>query len=354
MDQAGRYGRPEIVRRERNNFDFLRLVAALLVLLGHSFILTGHKGDDPLFRIFAPWFSQTIALAIFFIISGYLVTKSYIGNAAAYPGNRLLRIFPALLVNILFITFICGPLLTNLATGEYFTLAQTYKYLLNIFILPYADTLPGVFSHNLDHNVNSSLWTLGHELILYIWVMLIGISRVRFRLAVPLILVLLVLLKLRGIDFFGLGGQGLQVPILPYVDLAIFFWLGSLCYLYADKIRYNYLILLALSAACATCYYFNIRIFPVYILLTYAVLYFAFAPGIKLHAAARYGDFSYGIYIYGWLVQQVIIQFSYGQVGAWKLFALSAFVSLFCGILSWHLVEKHALKYRAKALPAKV
>src|ERR1700744_3376696 len=88
-----------------NNFDFLRLAAAIMVLYGHCFLLTGNLKNEPLGMV-TKWHIEEIGVYIFFLISGYLISRSYKSNSGQYIKNRCLRIFPALLVNSLLTVFI--------------------------------------------------------------------------------------------------------------------------------------------------------------------------------------------------------------------------------------------------------
>lgn len=140
-----------------DNFVAIRLIAAILVVFGHSFPLTGTVGPEYLGNP-----TSTMAVKVFFVISGYLISESWLRdpNLGRYLQRRALRIFPALIVMCLLTIVIIGPVLTRLSTKEYITSAGTWRYLQNVFLHPnYA--LPGIFEQNIYPNaVNGSLWTL--------------------------------------------------------------------------------------------------------------------------------------------------------------------------------------------------
>jgi peptidoglycan/LPS O-acetylase OafA/YrhL len=90
-----------------------------------------------------------------------------------------------------------------------------------------------------------------------------------------------------------------------------------------------------------------ILLFPLF--GSYLVIYLAFAPWLKPFPAARYGDLSYGLYIYGWPIEQSIAWLNGGAMAWWALFAIAFPVTAAFALLSWHLVEKRALRFKPRA-----
>jgi peptidoglycan/LPS O-acetylase OafA/YrhL len=115
------------IKNERfsNNFDFLRIFAALLVILSHSFAISG-SSYEPLLSLSKYISLGGLGLAIFFIISGYLITKSWVEHPSAFRflSSRFLRIIPGLFVVTLLSILVLGPLVTNLSLSEYFAQAN--------------------------------------------------------------------------------------------------------------------------------------------------------------------------------------------------------------------------------------
>ncbi len=158
-----------------NLFDLLRLIAATLVIYSHSYPLLGITPPDIVTRILPFTNGGTLGVWIFFIISGYLNTKSIKNNNAfAFLINRSLRIFPGLVVALLFSIFVIGPLCTNLPMSDYFINHKTWQYIhQNLFLSPNY-ILPGVFDGNRFKSVvNGSIWTLPTEALLYLTLPLI-------------------------------------------------------------------------------------------------------------------------------------------------------------------------------------
>ena len=150
--------------RRPNNFDLLRFVAATLVLIDHSFVLTGRHGLP------GPFVYETLggfAVAVFFIISGFLVAGSWqrTPDLGTYAAKRALRIVPAYAAVIALCALVLGPLVTELSLGRYFGHPQTWSYFWNLTFFRLHYSLPGVFSGNpFPHAVNGSIWTLPIEI----------------------------------------------------------------------------------------------------------------------------------------------------------------------------------------------
>lgn len=151
------------------NVNLLRFIAAFFVIFSHSFYVANSK-EDP-FSVFCN--SQTnfggIAVAIFFFLSGFYVTKSLYreNDVKTYLRKRCKRIFPQLWIVVLLSVFILGPMFTKYSLIEYFTNESTYLYFLNGFLLP-VHNLPGVFVNNIyDATINGPLWTMPVEFAAY-------------------------------------------------------------------------------------------------------------------------------------------------------------------------------------------
>jgi len=154
-----------------NNFNLIRMVAAFSVLVSHSFALTG-SGEDPVKRLIGMVTLGDVAVDLFFVASGFLVTASLLKrqNGVDFVWARFLRIYPAFWVMLLLTLFVLGPLFTTLPLSDYLTQTSIYVRLAKaatVFIHT-ASTLPGVFEGNpLPRAVNGSLWTMPYEVRMY-------------------------------------------------------------------------------------------------------------------------------------------------------------------------------------------
>jgi peptidoglycan/LPS O-acetylase OafA/YrhL len=320
-----------------NNFDFIRSIAAVMVIFSHSFTLA--LGDNR-----NEWLSVlthkqvtfgTIAVSIFFVVSGYLITQSYdkSKNIIKFIKARALRIIPALIAVVIMSTFILGPFITKLSMYQYFTCKETYGYLRAIFIFKMPYTLPGVFCDNPYPNaVNGSLWTLVTEAKCYIITGGLGALKLLRKQVILIIFIGIYLLM-----FFNYSYS---------LYLFTCFFIGSLLYMYREKIRICnlYLILSIIFLIIGGMFGFLKLIFPLF--GGYLVIDLAFNQKLNLHNFSKYGDFSYGLYIYAFPIQQLIVYISKYNINTYLLFLIALPIILIFSVLSWFIIEKPCLKLK--------
>lgn len=334
----------------RNNFDFLRLFAALLVVVGHAYGIMAREQPT----LLGPQVS-VLGLIIFFSISGYLVTRSW-SNDPSLPrflSKRALRIFPGLIAAIAVTTFIVGSAETDLPLSSYLAHRDTYLYLLN-GVLHYTYGLPGLFTGNpISGAANISLWSLPVEFSLYLATPLIAVLAARrhsFALGVATIA-----LAISSIYFAyyyrGLHSTFYGTDLIAAMGMTFFFTSGA----YFAATRHEF----SMPTACilfvawiAEPYYFEGALrFPIAILVAFAIPYIVIAIGTRswpvIRSAGRFGDISYGVYLYAFPVQQVIAKHLAGKISIGLSIALSLAVSVPIAFISWHLIEKQALKAKA-------
>jgi len=153
-----------------NFFTPLRLLFATLVVIGHACVI-GFRDHTAEPSVFFHYNFSYLAVNLFFIASGFLVTKSmlYRGDVAEYSSARFLRIYPGLLVHVLFVMFVIGPLATSLALSEYFTHIDFLKQPFVVLSFISAQMwLPGIFETNSEQMASAPLWTLRYEILAYI------------------------------------------------------------------------------------------------------------------------------------------------------------------------------------------
>jgi len=329
----------------KNSFDFIRLLAASLVIFGHSFALTGNPGP----RI--GWLGE-FGVWTFFIISGYLISKSW----DQYPrfnvffAKRILRIFPGLIVAVLTTIVVAGLFFTSLPFISYLFNQETFTYLNNIFLYNSSFTLPGVFNDNVYPNaVNGSIWTLAYEFTMYLAVALIGALKI-YKKIPPFAFWLSLFFLVLSMSVFGREIFSLSIFYLNIGQMFIFglmFFSGIIMHKYEKHITLNaWFGLIAFVA-----FILLVFLLPDYIslfgatLLAYAI--FAIGKHGLMSWTSKYGDFSYGLYIYAFPIQQMIASVTH-TANPLKMFALSFILTLIASILSWHFVESRALKWKDK------
>jgi peptidoglycan/LPS O-acetylase OafA/YrhL len=379
-----------------NNFDTLRILAALAVVLAHSIPLT--YGPATLDLLWPASRHQAtfgyLAIQVFFIISGYLITGSYLNSArpdsdvaayaapssgrlnyarpdsgvaahaapssgrlnsarpdsgvaaAAAPSSgrevrvlaarrfiraRFLRLVPALIVTLFVLAFILGPILTTLPLPAYFRSTLPYRAAFGL-----SDHLPGVFTHNpFSSGIDGSLWTLRWEALCYLAVLLLGLTGTLNRLVVTPLYLLILAARLHY-------GQHASL------DLGALFFAGAVLYLWRPPLSLTFgfvaLVLWLISLFCSG-----------YPLISdtagaYLCICLGLAPGLKLPNLAKYGDLSYGVYIFAWPIQQTITLVM-GAHANWivnNLITVPLVLAL--AYASWHFIESPALALKNRKL----
>jgi peptidoglycan/LPS O-acetylase OafA/YrhL len=328
------------------NLDLIRLIAAILVMFSHSYPLAGRAIEEPFLWTFGHT-GGDIALCTFFVISGYLIAASYIRSQSAleYAWKRSLRIFPALFFAVIF-SIALGAFLTPLDFGSYIVHEQTIAYLRNIF-LDIQYNLPLVFAQNLFPNaVNGSLWTLPVEVFMYAMVLAMGLAGIlsaRFS-VIAAGLCILGVLAVRNADLarpcIVLGAAELSVAL----RLAASFFMGAALYFHKDRIRYHGGIALLFAAIIFFTKFTPPSLYLYALLLPYIILYLANVSIPWLDNITHHGDFSYGIYIYAFPVQQLLVHWSNNSISVSMLFIGSLAITLPIAALSWKFVEEPALR----------
>jgi peptidoglycan/LPS O-acetylase OafA/YrhL len=335
-----------------NNFDAVRLVAALSVVFSHSFLIAeGSEASEPFV-----WISGNqcilglVGVFVFFIISGYLVTESYCRHPA--PGRfavrRVLRIYPGLLANVLVCAFLIGPLITALPVGAYFAGPELRQFLVETLTLNTGPLhLPGVlFADNpVGLLVNGSLWTLRYEMMMYLMILaLAAVGPLRLSSAIVLV---------------GVGVASVYFErALPPGDIGECAWFvgffasGMVLYFLRERLVFDWRYALLAVAALVLFVWLGrfIMLFP--LAGAYLVIWFARRHDRWLDYSKYCGDLSYGLYIYGWPAEQLVMYLSGGKALWWQIFAGSLGLALPAAWLSWHGVEKWAMRW-GRRLPAR-
>lgn len=339
----------------RNNFDGLRLVFALCVLYAHAYAFA--PAGEPIFRLTDGLISLSrLAVNGFFVISGFLVWRSLLASAGPvdYLRKRSLRIFPALILVVLLTVGLLGPLETMLSAKAYWSHPDTWSYALNpVWMLQgglrYA--LPGVFEASPTEAVNVSLGTIPYELFLYAALLPAWWLRGRSQLLTGTLVLVFAITCLPPVR--ALHGE---VPwtqfTLQEITLVAPYFLGG-CVVARFRVerwlgRPAVLLGLVLLIVALT-WTGGYRAFQ-HIWLPPLVIALAYIPLPAMWSVQRLGDVSYGTYLAGWPVQQLL--FTHIGLSGAGLFLASVLLAGAYGWASWHGLEKRALalKQRSAAL----
>lgn len=334
-----------------NNFNIIRILAALAVLITHSFALAIGTGDAEPFRDTLGMTMGSIAVDVFFITSGFLVTSSLLNQKSTidFIWSRVLRIFPAILMMLLLTVFILGVFFTTLPLKTYLFSTETYIYIAKnaTLFMGVSYSLPGVFDSNpYKSAVNGSLWTMPHEVRMYailiiVWIVLRFIPKLR---VTTFQVVVIVFAFSAGIYLLTSHFQLYTVNNFP--KLFFMFFVGATFYVLREYIVISrwlfWLFIFGLTATIGHAHIF----FVVYVFtMSYILFYLAYVPAGFIRKYNYLGDYSYGVYIYAFPVQQAVAALIPG-VTVPKMILLSASITIVLAALSWHLLEKRCLSLK--------
>jgi len=344
MIMSGEKKLSDVLKRGANNFDILRLLAAIGVIVGHAYAIAPQPPhQDGIGKLLHFDYSGSLAVKFFFFLSGMLVTNSILSNSATFQFlvKRAFRIFPALLVCLLVAVFIIGPIFTKLPLSEYFSSPDTWNYIKKNFLLTDLQwKLTGVFSDS-KYGLNGCLWTLPYEVLCYLYLAIIGG---------------LALLKnkwVANILFITIIG----VAILAPQNLPAFFsqnpdsYLLPACFAFGAlfaknkemiSINFSTFVLLWLLIIISNTHT-PVYQFIFYITFFYSTVYIASLSFIIKYLKLPF-DASYGVYVYGFMIQQCVHAL-FPNMGVHGNQNTAIPIAVGMGILSWYFIEKPSIKW---------
>lgn len=330
-----------------NNFDFLRFYLAFNVVISHLIGIS----KIVILQNLQPFFNAYTSVTGFFVISGFLITNSYIHSKSTkeYFTKRALRLLPAYITVILFSAILLSFISTYSLT-EYFRNAEFYKYLVaNLTFLNFIQPcLPGVFTINNDFcAVNGALWTLKIEICFYLCVplivSLINIVKKKYLLFIS-IYILSLIYKLYFQYLSSISTSGYYSELSNQLPGFMSYFICGVAFYYYKVFfkKYNLLLFLSGILFFAIERYFDFEIFtPVALSIIIFTIAFNFN---KLNNFAKYGDISYGVYIFHLPLIQLAIHFAFFRTyNSIVSVAIIISIILATGFASWHLIEKRFL-----------
>jgi peptidoglycan/LPS O-acetylase OafA/YrhL len=365
-----------------NGLGLIRLVLAFSVLLAHAWTLGfAWPGLGPLGTT-TQGQANSLTVFGFFVVSGYLITSSGLSSRPErfawhrFAWHRLLRIMPGYWVCLLVTALVAAPLvawyegvgiaalwagpggsLHYLWTNS-FTSMDQFGIADLLADTPYGRIVGGsVF--------DGSLWSLKYELACYILVGVLAAVGV-LRRSPWLVLGLTAIFYLTLVIGFLVATPELvrpqfpgavgPIPPLGYfnvnqsVYLGFMFLLGACIRLYQHRLpmhgafAFAALVLLVLSLSVGG---YVVVGMPAY---AYLLMYLAIATPAWLHVVGRHRDYSYGVYLYSFPVEQVVALFGGTRWGLLPYILLCAGITLGLAMLSWHLVERPAMRLKNRSI----
>ena len=342
-----------------NNFDALRFLFASLVVFSHSYPLgEGHELHEPLRKLTGQTTLGGLSVYCFFIISGFLIAASWDRrkDVGQFLKKRVLRIYPGFVIANVVGVFLVAPMATDSAIGNAGVSLRQFAWdCMRLQGTQLPDTL---FPQNHLHAVNGSIWSIAYEFWCYIGVIILGLLPLFHRRSFVLglfvaSLAVAFIFPTYHLEWFGGGILG---KIFGYP----FFWAmllpnylaGVVAWRYRDKLvvsdRVAMMSAIALAVSIPVANSWSVM-FPV--CGAYLVLWAAFHPLFRLHGFSKYGDFSYGMYLYAFPIQQLLVMNNSGSMNPYALFALAWPLSILAGMLSWYVVERPFLRRAHSAKP---
>ena len=318
------------------------------MLVGHAFPLHGRADVVAL-----GGYVQVIGLVLFFSISGYLISQSWHRDPQLirFLSRRSLRIFPGLAAVVVLSALVLGPLISSLPPAQYLHEPGVRAYFSNILLFP-VYSLPGVFSDvPLPGIVNVSLWSLPAEFFCYLLVPLVG----------------LIPRRVRAIVYLALGiasGAIAQVMVVDSIRVVVwgtdlsqamsvwpYFLVGAaIASARMLPLRLDVALIALIGASIATPLFIDAAFAIWWFVMPYAVITLGVSSTPGVRAAGRFGDFSYGLYLWAFPIQQLMLTLLPDAP-----FAVSVALTLACSAVaafaSWHLVEKQALRFKPRTPP---
>ncbi len=340
--------RPKVAERFAG-FDALRIFAAIAVVGTHSYELTGYGTTKPLLYAGRGLFTLgTVGVGVFFVTSGFLVAMSWERSPSlvVFARHRAQRIWPALVVLVVVLVLVLGPLMTTLSVGEYFRSPLTHHFAWKNILLVLGPEyfLPAVFSGQPSSQVDGSLWTLQYEVYGYFALAVLGwFGVLRRPWVVGCLLSAVLLLHRLGVSNTENGYQFFYRPmsVRGLLGFGAWFLAGAFLATVRSSLSPRLLSLIG-SAALVSAFLVSE---PALVIAGLASLTVGLGMTNWRACAAlhRLGDPSYGIYIFSFPVQQVLYQTGAARTPG-AMFAFAAPISIAIGYLSWHAVERRALR----------
>ncbi len=334
-----------VIRGRDNNLNLIRFLAATAVVYGHAFGVPGRDSVEPLHRLLGLG-AGDLGVDVFFFVSGLLVTGSFFGKSILhFAWARFTRIFPGLWFSLALCVLVAGLFFSPLPSFEFWSRHDTLTYLArNATMLPgigAQQSLPNALDPS-DPVFNTSLWTLPHELQMYILLAVLGLIG---GLRSPLLAGSVALLG--AVAVIAEKFLGVEAIAFDRARFLYFFFSGASIYLLRGSVvlRWRYFLactVIVLAAIAGSASYL-LRQVALASALPYLLLWLAYVPKGFIRRFNSVGDYSYGIYIYALPIQLVLFRTAAGSQPLAN-FILTMLIVLPVAAASWHLLERRALR----------
>lgn len=342
---------------KRNSFAFLRFCLATLVIFSHAYPLGAY-----LIEPFTVWSKGQesfggVALSGFFILSGFLITSSYehLQSFFRYMWHRYLRILPGYFVALLITAFFFGAIayyhdhgtlsgFLHMAEGPFHYVKLNANLLLEVKTHSIGNLLSTV---PYPPGFNGSLWTLVYEFRCYLITAVLGLFALLSKNKLVPLVIFFIVWMLYLINLANPGSAGQVIPYFAdstFLKLTTFYLAGTVMFLYKDKILMDTrtLLFMLFLGYISTTQGFYLTTAPV--VLTFLI--FWLGTHLPITKFDKYGDFSYGIYIYAFPIQQILSLYGYNNYSLKVYLFITFMITIVFAISSYHFVERPFLKLK--------
>lgn len=335
-----------VLEKDNNNLDLVRIVLAISVIYGHGYFVVDNFGSKELLNQLFPFtYSGSLAVKVFFFISGMLVTNSLLRGStpATFVISRFFRIVPAFLITIILSAFIIGPIFTTYQLDRYFSDPVFLDYIKSNPLTGVSYKLPGVFEGNhLKYVVNGSLWTIPYEVRAYIGLlalfMVIGRGQNKLASIIAVFVIFIPVLDLNKYTFINIQSQDSKLVISCFA-------LGVLYAINQKRIPVNIHIPIG---------FFILHFFINDKVVSHTLFFFSactlslWVSSISLIKNIKIKhDISYGVYLWGFVVQQMVASQLF-EFGVLINQIVSIFITVLLGYASYIIIEKPGMSIGAK------
>jgi peptidoglycan/LPS O-acetylase OafA/YrhL len=340
---------------KKNAFDLLRLLLAACVMITHGILIGGYALQDPL-MYFSKGQTDLAEFGVmgFFALSGFLIAASFerAGNIFVYLSHRALRILPGFWLCLVITAFVFAPAifcLTGRALHDFKFTGQdsSLDFLINNWLLKIRQwNIKDVLSHSpYEQSLNGSLWSLYPELLCYGFTMLAGISGLFSKNKSLYLIIAVLFFSFFAINFSFSPGFGPTIFTLsPALKLYAAYVAGTLVYVFRDHLvldKRGTLFLAAFTLLLLRFGGFKLAS-PLLIAMNLINIFQLFEFKVKY-------DVSYGLYIYGFIIQQFLYTLIGNRLPPLLFITITLFASALAGTLSFLLVERPFMNLRKKA-----
>lgn len=349
----------EKYNRKNNIFDYIRIILAFCVIFTHSYpIFFGPTASDPITeKILRTETVGGIAVICFLVLSGFMSTQSIIHskNSKQFILKRILRIFPSLILMLLLTIFIIAPLGYS-GEGPYFSKSVSDYFFGNVNVFTNTRySIDGVFQNNpYPSAINGSIWTIKHEFMAYIVLMLLSLCSMlkdrKYTLGMTILVMVIYILGVTPVlTIKKLAFIGILNEISQFIKLLMYFLIGTTIYLYKDKIHVSFKGFIMACIILIFGILINITNYVIIFVLPYMLMYLGTIKiSEKKDILKKIGDFSYGLYIYAFPIQQLIVYYLREKINIFQYIGLSMLITAVVSVITTLIVDNNVKRIKEK------